>query len=390
MAVVVLVGLRAGALDAAERLGLRAVAVVEKRPGPKAAARLAAHAVASFDAPPAYWTEVAEVIRPHRPAAVVALTERSVVPAAHLCEALGLDGLGVEAAHRCTDKRAMKRAAQAAGLPCAEVVESDEGLNGDDLVERLGLPLVLKPIAGSGGRGTRVVRRRAEVPDRLPDGWMAESFVDGVEMSVESIVADEQTLFCNPTQYVVPRWSSLVPAPLAAAEDEAVRALADAARRALGVERGMTHLEVFLTADGPVFGEMAARPPGGHLMPLIRHAYGFDPWEAVLQVALGEAPALPERARQSAACWILHPGAGTVCVADGLAAARALPGVEEAVLRVREGDAVGVRAGTGEEVGHVVVTAPSSSAAEARVRAARAAIRIDVETRGNSSDPSGR
>lgn len=384
MTAVVFVGLRAGALDAAERLGLGVVAVTEAPPGPKRAARLAGSVQADFDAPPAVWDAVASDLRAHRPAAVVALTERSVLPAARLRAALGLDGLTVEAARLCTDKRAMKRAARSAGLACADVVEAEDGLGADALVERLGLPLVVKPALGSGGRGARVCRTRAEVPDALEPGWMAESFVDGVEMSVETVAAPGGAVWTNPTQYVVPAWSSLVPAPPETVSPEAgdldaVAALAADARRALGVDRGMAHLEAFLTADGPTFGEMAARPPGGHLMALVRLAYGADPWEAVLRAELGEPHALPARAERSAAAWILHPGAGRVTCAEGVEACRALPGVEDVSLRVAPGDVVGPRTGSGEEVGHVLVTGATAAEAEARVQAARDALRVEVE-----------
>lgn len=378
MGAVVLVGLRSGALDAAERLGLRPVAAVETAPGPRARARLGAVIEVDFDAPDGAWADVAEALRPHAPEAVVALTERSVVPAAHLRAALGLDGVIAEAAVRCTDKRAMKRAVRAAGVACAPYVEAGEGLDADALVARLGLPLVLKRCHGSGGRGTRVVRDRADVPDRLGEGWIAEAFVRGVEMSAELIVAGGEVLFFNPTQYLVPMWASVVPAPLAEADRAAVRAVAEAARAALGMTHGMAHAELFLTPGGVVFGEMAARPPGGHLTTLIRHAYGFDPWEAVLRVECGGRPALPEAARRAAAVWILHPGAGTVREADGVEAARALPGVEAVALRVKPGDPVRPRTGSGEEVGHVVVTGATAAEAEARVRAARAAVRLGV------------
>ncbi len=375
MRTVVLVGLRSGALDAAERLGMRVVAAVETAPGPRTRQRLADAVVAPFGDPALFARTVAAAVREHGPEAVVALTERSVVPAAHLRAALGLPGLSVEAAERATDKRAMKRAVRAAGLPCADTLDEGEG----DLVARLGLPLVLKTCSGSGGRGTRVLRSAGEVPDVVPDGWMAEAFVEGTEMSAEQIVCAGETVFFNPTQYLVPAWASLLPAPLAAAERGAVASIAEAARQALGVDRGMTHLEVFLTPDGPVFGEMAARPPGGHLMALIRHAYGFDPWEAVLQVEGGERPALPQRARQSAAAWILHPGVGVVAHVGDVGAARAMPGVEEAVLRVGVGDAVRERLGSGEEAGHVIGTGATPGEAEARVRAARDVLRVEVE-----------
>ena len=382
METVLLVGLRAGALDAAERLGLPVVAVVEVPPGLARSARLADAVVASFDAPAERWRRVAESVQRHRPAAVVALTERSVVPAAHLRAALGLDGLSVEAAHVCTDKRAMKRAARAAGLACADVVEAGDGIGGAALVERLGLPLVLKSAVGSGGRGTEIVSDRAAVPDVLPPGAMAESFVEGVEMSVETL-AHGAGVWLNPTEYVVPGWSSLVPAPLAPTERAEVAAFAERARQSLGVGRGMTHLEVFRTASGPVFGEMAARPPGGHLMALIERAYGFDPWEAVIQIELGETPALPASADRVSAARILHPGPGVVTRAEGAEAARALGA--EVALRVAPGDVVGEREGTGQEVGHVVVTAATADAARARLAEAVAAIRLEVGARGEEA-----
>ncbi len=375
---VVTVGLRPGALDAAERLGRPVVAVVETAPGPKAAARLAGVVEAPFDAPAGRWRTVADDLRALDPAAVVALTERSVVPAAHVRETLGMGGLTVEAAIRCSDKRAMKRAARAAGLACADVVEADDGLSGAEVVERLGLPLVLKAAVGSGGRGTRIVADPADVPDRLAPGEMAESFVDGVEMSVETLVVGDRTVFANPTAYLAPGWASLVPAPLAPDVRAAVLAHAEAVRRALGVASGITHLEVFLTPDGPVFGEMAARPPGGHLMRLIGLAYGVDPWEAVLRIALGETPDLPGRAERVAAARILHPGPGTVRAVDGVEAARAMPGVEAVSVRVRPGVELGPREGTGQEAGHLIVTAATAGEAQARLAAATAAVRVDV------------
>ena len=89
---VVTVGLRPGAVEAAERMGRPVVAVVDKAPGPRLTARLAGVVEASFDGPAEVWTEVADQLRPSRPAAVVALTERSVVPAAHVRTALGQPG----------------------------------------------------------------------------------------------------------------------------------------------------------------------------------------------------------------------------------------------------------------------------------------------------------
>jgi biotin carboxylase len=87
---------------------------------------------------------------------------------------------------------------------------------------------------------------------------------------------------------------------------------------------------------------------------------------------------MPAEAGQAAAVRLLHPGPGTVAVAEGASAARAMPGVEAVALRVGPGDMVGIREGTGQEVGHVLVTGATAAEAEARLAEAVAAIRLEV------------
>ena len=378
MSTVVLVGLRRPAVEAVARMGLRAVLVTDRRPGPRTGEMVAETIEASLEAQEMYGGELSARLRRHQPDAVLALTERAVVPAAHLRNALGLPGVSVEAAWRCTHKGAMKQAIRAAGLPCADFVLADEGLTRDALVERLGLPLVVKPCIGSGGRGTTVVRQLEAVPDRLEAGWMAEAFVIGTEMSAEAIGWGGQMRGVSGTQYLVPREVSVIPAPLDRATGAALRRLYDDAWAALGVERGLTHMEVFLADNGPVFSELAARPPGGHLMRLIGLAYGVDAWELWVRAERGEAVALPAHPQQAAAAWILHPGAGVVQRAEGIEAVREMPGVVEATLRVRAGDAVRPRVGSGEEVGHIIVVGATADEAHARVEAARATVHLEM------------
>ena len=382
MGTVVLVGLRSPAVEAAARLGLRAVLVAERQPGPRTAMRVAETVKTPFDAPGAHWHTLADRLRPHRPEAVLALTERAVGPAAHVRAALGLDGVSVETAWRCTHKGAMKQAVRAAGIPCADYVLADEGLSREALVERLGLPLVVKPCVGSGGRGTRVVDRLDDVPAQLEAGWMAEAFVEGTEMSAEGVGWGGQMRGMSTSQYLVPREASVVPAPLDADAVAAIQSVHSAAWSALGVERGMTHQEVFLGRDGPVFGELAVRPPGGHLMRLIGLAYGLDAWALWIRIECGETVTLPHRPERAAAAWILHPGAGVVERAEGVDDVREMPGVVEATLRAQPGDVVRPREGSGEEVGHIVVEGETSDEARARLESARAALRLEVRGDG--------
>lgn len=373
---VVLLGRRRGAVRAARRLGLRALVVKDGAPGDDPDARTWSRPFRDPDAMAALVPELLSVA-PVR--AVIATTEGSVVPAARLRAALGVDGMDVATAVRCTDKAVMKSAVRAAGVACADVVTPDDGLDRDGLVARLGLPLVVKARSSSGSRGLSICREVADVPDRIDDGWMAESWVGGVEMSVESVVVDGEPVFENPTEYLRPGWANVVPAALDDALWQRVRDVDRSVIRALGIRGGVTHLEVFVDGDRVTFGEIAARPPGGHLMDLIARVYGFDPWEALLRTAVREPVEVATTPRGAAGVWLFHPGPGRVRSVQGAALAREMPGVADLVLRVAPGDDVGRRVGVGQEVGHVVVTGADRDETAARLEAAHAAVRIEVE-----------
>lgn len=375
---VVFVGQRSRAFSAAAALGLRVVCV-DGRSAKARDARPVRHLEQSLTDPLTDWSAVArKAAKGARPQAVFALTEKAVVPAALLRAELGLAGDSPAAARRTTDKLTMKRAITAAGLPCARFVDAAEGLGARELADRLGLPLVVKARVGSGSRQTRVCRRRIDLT-ALEDGWMAESFVEGVEMSFESLVAGGRTVFTNPTEYFRVRWANIAPAAI---EPEILRSIERLNARviaALGVETAFCHLELFLTPDGPVFGEIAARPPGGHITDLIELAYGFDPWQAWLRLGLGERVTLPTTARRSAGVWMLHPGESVIRRIAGLEKARSLPGVERVIVRARPGTLVASRVGTGQEIGHLVVTGDDREQVADRLRAAHRAVRVSLE-----------
>jgi biotin carboxylase len=330
-------------------------------------------------ADPAAWHALARTLAPGKPIAVVALTEAAVLPAALLRAELGVDGMDVATALRCTDKLAMKTAIRAAGLPCADFLACEPGLSPRALVDALGLPLVLKPRTGSGGRGQRLVRAERELESPVPAAYLAERFVEGVELSSEALLVQGALCFENATEYLRVREANVVPAPLPADVAAQIAALQRRALGALGVTEGIAHTEIFLSSAGPVFGELAVRPPGGHIMRLIELAYGFDPWQAWLRLQLGEQPELPRAATRTAGAWVLHEGAGRVRALPDLDAVRRMPGVELVNVRVSAGSRVGPRLGSGDEIGHLIVVGRNRDEVAERLLAARAALRFEME-----------
>lgn len=352
---VIIVGRRNGASRAARHLGLKST-TVDPEKGEFAPRKLQ-----------------------RKPDAIIAVTESAVVPAAALRAELGVDGHGIDVAQRCTNKIHMKRTIAAAGIACAKFMELSEGdLDAEAVVEALGLPVVIKPAVGSGGRDARVAQTLEHMPQVVTNECIAESFINGIEMSIESLVVDARPVFVNFTEYVEPAWASLLPAML---PDETVKQLLELNARAitaLGIARGMTHLEVFLTTKGPVFGELGARPPGGHIMKLIELAYGFDVWEALLNIELGRHVSLPGKAERFAGMRFIHPGAGRVIRVEGVDAAAALPSVQHFECKLKVGDKVKARYGTGQHCGFVLL-AGTHEAVRRDLAAIRQLVRIELE-----------
>ena len=116
----------------------------------------------------------------------------------------------------------------------------------------------------------------------------------------------------------------------------------------------MTHLEVYLTERGPLFGEIALRPPGGYIMNAITHAWDFNPWAAFLAMELGEPFAFPARPVGYAASEVLHPGAGRVRSIRGKTQVLDEQGIREFRLKLKQGDTVAPRAALGQDTGYIV------------------------------------
>lgn len=312
--------------------------------------------------------------------AVLAATERAVLPAAHLRAALQLTGNSPQCAFLCRNKLAMKECIRAANLPCADFTGITKRTTATSLITRLGLPLVIKPADSSGARGATLAKRQRDVERHLTPGTIAESFVHGLEMSVESFVCEGEVVFTNITEYLLPLWANVVPASLPSASVKAIQALNQAAIATLGIRRGMTHLELFLTAEGPIFSELAARPPGGYLMELLQAAYGFDPWRTAIDVELGKPVRLPHRAQKYAGMWLLHPGPGTVKRVSGLRACQSLRGLTEVSCRVAPGDTLRQREGSGESAAYFLAEGESRRDVVSALEKARRTLAIELES----------
>src|SRR5215213_3778982 len=182
--------------------------------------------------------------------------EQLQVPLAEAREMLGVEGMSVEATRNFRDKSRMKDVLRAARVPCARhrLVRDEE--EGRAFAEEVGFPVVVKPPAGAGAEGTfradgaealgEALRASAPSPERPV---LLEEFVTGDEHSLETISVGGRAVWHSLTHYYPTplevvrnpwiQWRVVLPREVDDARYDDVRAAAERALGALGMETGL-------------------------------------------------------------------------------------------------------------------------------------------------------
>ena len=282
---------------------------------------------------------VAAVVRElarHTPVdAVECLWEPYMLLAARLREELGLPGLTVAQTVPFRDKERMKQLLDAAGLRTPWHAQARTVADVWAAAERVGYPLIVKPIDGAGSADTYRVDSAAELDSVLPmirhvPVVSVEEFVDGEEFTYDTICAGGQVLFENICQYhprpletKMHEWVSPVTVALRDLDDPLLstgRELGLNVIAALGFRDGFTHMEWYRKADGEVvFGEIGARPPGARTVDVMNYATDTDLFTAWAQaVTQGRILEPVTRHYNAASIFKRASGAGRIVDVAGL------------------------------------------------------------------------
>jgi hypothetical protein len=266
---------------------------------------------------------------------VECLWEPGVLLAARLREALELPGLSVAHSRLFRDKELMKQRLDACGIRTPRHASATTESEVRSAAERIGYPLIVKPLSGAGSADTFRVEDATALEDVLKkvrhvEELSVEEFIDGEEYTFDTICAGGRILYYNVAWYrpkpLIGRsleWVSPQTVSLRrqdAPELTVGRKMGAAVIQALGFETGFTHMEWFLTAAGEaVFGEIAARPPGACSVDLMNFAGDVDTFcgwgEAVVR---GELSGAWERRYNAAVIFKRAQGRGRIRAVEGL------------------------------------------------------------------------
>jgi biotin carboxylase len=306
---------------------------------------------------------------------------------ARIAAELGLPGHDPALADACRNKRLMADLFARGGVPAPATLavtgyaEAVAALPGSGI----GYPLVVKPAENAGSVGVSVVRGPGELeaavahaqgwPEEFPHGIpldphvVIQEYVGGEEYSVESVVTRGRAHHLTVTRKFTTQDSRraelghTVPAELDPAVRHRVLAAVTAALGRLGLRDGIAHTELKVTEAGEVrIIETGARPPGDHIMKLVKLALGVDEARAYLQVALGDRPDLaPDRDRAAAIRFVTPPRDGVLRAVHGLPAGE--PDIHCAVYAGPGTPCTAVQDNVGR-LGHVIVVAGSAAEAD--------------------------
>ncbi|GAA3749591.1 hypothetical protein [Streptomyces tremellae] len=251
---------------------------------------------------------------------VLAFTEGLLLPAARLRDRLGIPGPSADSVVPFRDKSAMKAVARGGGLPVAEWAEVDTAAEALPLLAAHGR-IVLKPRAGYGSAGLHIVSTEARLRELDADPTVdltysqAEQFVDAPMVHIDAAVCQGRLHTVVPSRYLTSTLAFTEGRPLSTVTlddpglvEKCVR-FTEQVVEAFKVTDSVLHLEAFLTDDGRlVFSEVACRAGGSSIGAMVRSVTGVSIHEAMVRLALGEAPTTTYPQRGAAAGLLLVYG----------------------------------------------------------------------------------
>jgi hypothetical protein len=278
---------------------------------------------------------VLDAVRGRNVDLVETLWEPTVLLAARLRESIGTPGLTVEQTVPFRDKGRMKEVVEAAGIRTPRSARATTAAGCREAAERIGYPVIIKPIAGAGSLDTYRVESGGDLEATLPrllhvDEVSVEEFIDGEEFTYDTVCSAGAISFYNIAEYR--------PRPLIGKQVEWIsqqvishrdpdhptlaggKAMGEAVISAMGFASGFTHMEWYLTACGEVvFGEIGARPPGARLTDLMNYSCDIDLFTGWAEAVCYGRFSQPVERRYNVAMVIKRAqGHGRITHVDGL------------------------------------------------------------------------
>lgn len=272
-----------------------------------------------------------------------------------------------------------------------EFLEAVRAIKGD---------IIVKPADNAGSRGVVLVKKNplngSMEPENVLEIYaysrgnsrngtiMVEEFMEGEEVSVESMTVNGETTvititdkMTTPPPYFV-ELGHVEPSRHPIELQEQIKEVAKQAVSAIRLQNGPAHTEIKLTKDGPKIVELAARLGGDFITSrLVPLSTGVDMVGGSVILATGGRVDLERKWNKGAAIRFIPGEKGVITNISIPKEMEKSAGVEEIVLYKKVGDLVDGTKSSNDRLGHIIAT--GRDAEEAFARATDVLNKIKVE-----------
>jgi biotin carboxylase len=317
-------------------------------------------------------------------------------------EAVGARHIPVPVAEICVHKLHMKEKLASAGVsvPAFARITSLDELQA--FIDRVGFPIVIKPVDNSGARGVQRLTRGMDIAAAFEyaRGFaysgevIAEKFISGLQISTEGLFHDgvfhctgfadrNYTRLDDAVPFMVEDGGD-IPTVLNEADKKKVEVEFEKAARALGIDWGPAKGDMIFGDDGrPYVVEIAARLSGGNFCyDKVPWSTGVDIVDILVDMAVGNTvdPArfVPTRDLATSQRYFF-PAAGTIKQIDGIAKVEAAAHIRKVDVWAGPGQSIAAAENHPSRVGYVIACAPTREEAVAAAQAAVAQVEFRME-----------
>lgn len=315
-------------------------------------------------------------------------TREAFVPAvAGLAAITETPGNSVAAIETMRHKDQCRRVFAAAGLPqpSSFLVQDESPFGLSDRLRGLGdPPWIVKPQIGTGSEGVVQADTAVEVAEAIEATCvptLVEAFVHGREMSVEGVFVNGRPEILSVTDKAIAgsfvECAHRAPAVLTPQERSSIDSTVVTGLTALGLTRGIVHVELWVTSDGSVvLGEAHARPGGDFIHALVEETRpGLELYGMLIDDLL-DRPSIPvpPQTRYAGVRYLLLPEG---VVSRVRASAPSDSRIVRTALDIKAGSVVRPVHASSDRSGVFVAVADDPAEVEAALDAALAGVVVD-------------
>ena len=201
----------------------------------------------------------------------------------YVCQKLGFASHSYEAALNASIKTQMRECFDKAKVPSPKFMKVEESdispLLLNRVLEKLSLPVVVKPVDNMGARGCRMVRTKFEFTPAIKAAVQAsrsgvaivEEYMEGKEYSIDALIYNNTMTITGfaerhisyPPYFI--ETGHTMPAILEQDVHDQLISVFALGAKALGLTCGAAKADIKFTDKGPMIGEIAARLSGGYM-----------------------------------------------------------------------------------------------------------------------------